>query len=136
MTRVVMHLFTYGTLVFPEVWQRIAVREATAERATLRGFAIYRVKNAVFPGIVRAGEEDRVAGVLYRDLDEDTLFELDAYESDFYERLDVSVVTEKGESVECQAYFLPDSRRNMLTDEPWDAEWFAEHKLANYLKGA
>ncbi len=131
-----MHLFTYGTLVFPEVWQRIAVREATAERATLWGFAIYRVKNAVFPGIVRTGEEDCVAGVLYRDLDEDTLFELDAYESDFYERLTVSVVTEEGESVECQAYHVPDSRRDMLTDEPWDAQWFAEHKLANYLKGA
>ena len=31
LTLVVMHLFTYGTLVFPEVWQRIAVREAAAE---------------------------------------------------------------------------------------------------------
>lgn len=136
LTLVVMHLFTYGTLVFPEVWQRIAVREATAERATLCGFAIYRVKDAIFPGIVRAGEMDRVSGMLYRDLDDDTLFELDAYESDFYQRLAVSVVTEEGELVECQSYLVPDSRRDMLTDEPWDAQWFAEHKLAKYLKGA
>ena len=136
LTLVVMHLFTYGTLVFPEVWQRIAVREAVAERATLCGFAIYRVKDAIFPGIVRAGEVDRVSGMLYRDLDDDTLFELDAYESDFYQRLAVSVVTEEGESVEGQAYLVPDSRRDMLTDEPWDAQWFAEHKLAKYLSGA
>ena len=130
-----MHLFTYGTLVFPEVWQRFALREAATERATLWGYAIYRVKNAIFPGIVCAGEEDYVAGVLYRDLDDDTIFELDAYESDFYQRLAVRVVTEEGEAVECQVYHVPDSRRDMLTDEPWDSQWFAEHKLAKYLKG-
>jgi gamma-glutamylcyclotransferase (GGCT)/AIG2-like uncharacterized protein YtfP len=131
-----MHLFTYGTLVFPEVWRRIAVREAAAERAVLSGYAIYRVKDAVFPGMVCADKKDRVPGVLYRDLDEDTLFELDAYESDFYRRETVTVVTQAGETVECQAYTVPDSRRDMLTDEPWDTEWFAEHELENYLDGA
>jgi gamma-glutamylcyclotransferase (GGCT)/AIG2-like uncharacterized protein YtfP len=133
---VVMHLFTYGTLVFPEVWQRIAVREAAAERASLTGFAIYRVRDAVFPGIVRAEPVNAVAGVLYRDLDENTLFELDAYESDFYCRETVAVVTETGDTVECQAYVVPEKRRDLLTDEPWDAEWFAEHKLEKYLNGA
>jgi len=131
-----MHLFTYGTLTFPEVWQRIAVQEAVAERAELTGFAIYRVRDAVFPGIVRASQEDVVAGVLYRDLDDETMFELDAYESDFYRRDTVSVVTQMGESQECQVYIVPESRRDMLTDEPWDAKWFAEHKLESYLNGA
>ena len=45
------------------------------------------------------------------------------------------VITEEGESVECQVYLVPDSRRDMLTEEPWDSQWFAEHKLAKYLKG-
>lgn len=131
-----MHLFTYGTLMFPEVWRRIAIREAQNERATLNGFAIYRVKNAVFPGILRAREVDRVSGVLYRDLDEEVLFELDAYESDFYERQAVWVTTEAGEHVECQVYVIPARNRDKLSDEPWDAEWFAQHKLEHYLGGA
>ena len=130
-----MQLFTYGTLVFPEVWQRIAVREATAERATLAGFAIYRVKNAVFPGIVRAEPTDKVSGVLYSDLDDETLFELDAYESDFYHREEVTAVTGSGKEVACHAYVVPHSRRNMLTNEPWDSKWFAKHKLKSYLDG-
>ena len=131
-----MHLFTYGTLMFPEVWRRIAVRETVSERATLRGFAIYRVRDAVFPGILRAREVDRVEGVLYRDLDDEMLFELDAYESDFYRRETVWVTADNGEAVDCQAYIVPVSRRDMLTDEPWDADWFAKHKLASYLNGA
>ena len=92
-----MHLFTYGTLTFPEVWQRIAVcdpdSKTDSEPATLHGFAIFRVKDAVFPGIIRAREADFVKGVLYRNLDEETLFELDTYESDFYERQTVWVTT-------------------------------------------
>ena len=131
-----MNLFTYGTLVFPEVWQRIAVREAVAEPAVLAGFAIYRVRGAVFPGIVREDSLDGVQGVLYRDLDDDTVFELDAYESDFYLREAVTVVTDAGEAVGCQVYVVPDFRRDMLTDETWDAKWFAEHKLEKYLSGA
>lgn len=130
-----MHLFAYGTLTFPEVWQRIAVCEVISEPARLNGFAIYRVRDAVFPGIVRAREADVVRGVLYRELDEETLFELDMYESDFYQRESVWVTTEKDEVVECQSYVVPQNRRQLLTDEPWDAKWFAEHELKNYLHG-
>jgi gamma-glutamylcyclotransferase (GGCT)/AIG2-like uncharacterized protein YtfP len=131
-----MHLFTYGTLMFPEVWRRIAVREVVSERALLNGFAIYRVKDAIIPGIVRAQDGDCVEGVLYRNLDEEMLFELDAYESEFYSRELVKVITDNGQTVDCQAYVVPDNRRDMLTDERWDPDWFAQHKLASYLDGA
>ena len=130
-----MHLFTYGTLTFPEVWKRIAVCEAESEPATLNGFAIFRVRDAVFPGMRRAREVDSVPGILYRGLDEETLFELDTYESDFYRRETVWVTTHGEKAVECQAYVVPESRYAMLTEEPWDAKWFAENELENYLRG-
>ena len=129
-----MNLFTYGTLMFPEVWRRIGIGEYSSHPATLPGFAIYRVKDAVFPGIVRADPHHQVSGVLYLDLDEDVLFELDAYESDLYERIPVIVATEAG-PFECTAFVIPDSRREALTDEPWDANWFKEHQLKKYLHG-
>ncbi|NOZ40114.1 MAG: gamma-glutamylcyclotransferase, partial [Planctomycetes bacterium] len=80
--------------MFPEVWRRIDVGEFPSQPATLPGFAIYRVKDAVFPGIVRAEPDDLVNGVLYRNLEEDILFELEAYESDLYERIAVIAATE------------------------------------------
>jgi len=131
-----MHLFTYGTLMFPEVWRRIAVREAVSEPAVLKGFATYLVKDSIIPGMIRSSNGDRVQGVLYRDVDDEMLFELDAYESNFYSREVVRATTRDGESVECQAYVIADSQREMLSDQPWDADWFAEHELAAYLRGA
>lgn len=130
-----MHLFTYGTLMFPEVWRRIALREAVSERASLSGFAIYRVKDSIIPGIVQTQDGDCVEGVLYWNLDEEMLFELDAYESEFYSREPVKVTTNSGQTVDCQAYIVPADRHDMLSDERWDADWFAKHKLASYLNG-
>ncbi len=120
--------------MFPQVWQRIDVGEYPSQPATLPGFAIYRVKDAVFPGIIRAEPDDHVNGVMYRNLDEDALFELDAYESGLYERIAVIAATEQG-PVECTAFVIPESRRQALSNEVWNAEWFEKHQLAKYLHG-
>jgi hypothetical protein len=97
---------------------------------------MYRVKDAVYPGIVRSDADSEVRGVLHDDLDEDTLFELDTYESSFYDRLPVRVMVDDGTEVECQAYVVPDSRRDLLTNERWDKEWFRAHELDRYLSGS
>jgi len=120
--------------MFPQVWERIGIGEFPTQPASLAGFAIYRVKDAVFPGIVRAQPDDQVSGQLYLDLDEDTLFELDAYESDLYDRIAVIAATEHG-PVQCTSYVIPESRREALTSEVWDAEWFRQNRLAKYLHG-
>lgn len=130
-----MNLFTYGTLMFPEVWQRISIGEFPSQPATLRGYAMYRVKDAVYPGIILSETPAEVQGFVYADLDEDTLFELDTYESSFYERLPVMVTIASGEDLECHAYIVPKSRRDLLTTEAWDREWFRLHELDRYLNG-
>jgi gamma-glutamylcyclotransferase (GGCT)/AIG2-like uncharacterized protein YtfP len=130
-----MHLFAYGTLTFPEVWDRISVGTFPSRPAVLHGYAMYRVKDAVYPGILLSNPDAEVPGVLYDDLDEDTLFELDTYESSFYNRLPVKVVVEDGSEVECHAYVVPHSRRDLLTNEHWDKEWFRAHELDRYLNG-
>lgn len=130
-----MHLFTYGTLTFPEVWDRISIGMFPSRPAILRGYSMFRVKDAVYPGIIRSDAVSEVHGVLYDDLDEDTLFELDTYESSFYDRLPVKVMVAEGAEVECHAYIVPDSRKDLLTDERWDKEWFRAHELQRYLNG-
>jgi len=121
--------------MFPEVWQRISIGEFPSQPATLRGYAMYRVKDAVYPGIILSETPAEVQGLVYADLDEDTLFELDTYESSFYERLPVMVTTASGEELECHSFIVPQSRRDLLTNEPWDREWFRLNELDRYLNG-
>jgi gamma-glutamylcyclotransferase (GGCT)/AIG2-like uncharacterized protein YtfP len=130
-----MNLFTYGTLMFPEVWKRIDIGEFDSTPATLQGFACYRVREAVFPGIVRSNRTDQVRGVVYLNLDEHTLFEIDTYESGLYKREQVEVTLDDGTVLPCFVYVVPDSRREALTDEPWNADAFEERELEAYLNG-
>ncbi|MCH2115750.1 MAG: gamma-glutamylcyclotransferase [Pirellulales bacterium] len=115
-----MNLFTYGSLMFPEIWKRIGVANCCSMPATLYGFARYRVIDTQFPGIVRAGSADLVRGRMYQDLNERTLARIDAYESDLYERLDVTVQLGDAKWVACQTYVIADSRRHILSDQTWD----------------
>jgi gamma-glutamylcyclotransferase (GGCT)/AIG2-like uncharacterized protein YtfP len=130
-----MHVFTYGTLMFPEVWQAIVAREFTAMEGTAAGYAIYRVRDAVYPGIVAAGERDRVRGVVYLDVDHASLARLDLFEGDFYTRQSVWVDCADGERRAADAYVVPTENRSVLTDECWDrAKFVAGGSLEQFIR--
>jgi gamma-glutamylcyclotransferase (GGCT)/AIG2-like uncharacterized protein YtfP len=131
----IMSLFTYGTLMYAEVWERIGLKRCVAQPAILPGYAIYRVCDALFPGIIQAGSDDQVQGVLYHDLEEGILDELDAYESDMYERATVYALNQDSVRIKCQAYVIPLANRAALSNDAWDSDWFQQHGLAKYLQG-
>ena len=130
-----MYLFTYGTLMFADVWRRVGLGDFPSENARLRGYAVYRVQRALYPGLVRTNNiVDEVPGRLYSQLDEQAVRCLDAYESEMYNRVVVSVTRDDGSAVDCFVYVWPEARRHRLTDEPWDPGWFERHELAQYLR--
>lgn len=131
-----MHVFTYGTLMFPDVWRAVAGREFASVPAHANGFAIYRVRNAVFPGIIAATPQDAVPGVVYLDVDEATIERLDRFEDDFYRRQAVDVRCSDGRVLQADAYVVPAGQRDVLTDEPWlAAEFVARGDLERFVAG-
>jgi gamma-glutamylcyclotransferase (GGCT)/AIG2-like uncharacterized protein YtfP len=129
-----MQLFVYGTLMFPEVWLRIAVgRRHDAQPALLSGFERYRVKGGDFPVIVPGGDRSRVSGIVYYDV-ADSIARLDNFESELYVREEVEVVLDSGAPLCCQTYVLPRVRRNFASTEAWDPDWFQREALADYLQ--
>ena len=119
-----MHVFAYGTLMFPEIWQSVAGRPFEALRGTVEGFAIYCVRDQVFPGILAATPIDVVHGVIYLDVGDDAIRRLDQFEDDFYQRQAVTVLCDDGPPREAQAYVVPHERRDVLTTELWSADQF------------
>jgi gamma-glutamylcyclotransferase (GGCT)/AIG2-like uncharacterized protein YtfP len=128
-----MHLFAYGTLMFPEVWELVAGTPFATEEATLAGFAIRRVVGDVYPVMISADGASRVCGLVHRDLDEALLTHLDEYESDLYDRVAVTPRLASGEAIECQAYVLPARRLIHVSESPWDADEFAASQLTAYM---
>ena len=119
-----MHVFTYGTLMFPEIWQAVVGRAFETVDGTAVGFEVFRVRDAVFPGIVAGVGVCSAPGVVYLDVDHELTERLDRFEDDFYERRAISVDCDDGRRRIAEAYIVPPANRSVLTSEPWSRESF------------
>ncbi|HEX4413820.1 MAG TPA: gamma-glutamylcyclotransferase family protein [Lacipirellulaceae bacterium] len=129
-----MHVFTYGSLMFPEVWSVVVGREFQTFEGRASGYAIYRVRDAAFPGIVAAGTESIVRGLVYLEVDNESIARLDRFEDDFYDRLEITVDCADGKARQAGAYVVPPKNRHMMTTMPWTAEWFVSSGgLADFI---
>jgi gamma-glutamylcyclotransferase (GGCT)/AIG2-like uncharacterized protein YtfP len=130
-----MNVFAYGTLMFPEVWQAVVGRPFAAVGGHVSGFAIYRVRDAVFPGILAATTAGAVQGVVYLDVDDQAVGRLDQFEDDFYERRLVTVACDDGMPRQAEAYVVPDERRGILTNDVWSpGEFVARGDLQRFFQ--
>lgn len=126
------NVFTYGTLLFPEVMAAVAGRSFAAVPARLAGFVRVGVRGAVYPG-AREEAGGSIGGVLYLEVDDDALSRLDRFEGELYERRVVSVRRDDGAACAAQVYVVPAVRHGRLSGAPWDVERFRREHLDAYL---
>jgi gamma-glutamylcyclotransferase (GGCT)/AIG2-like uncharacterized protein YtfP len=128
-----MHVFTYGTLMFPQVWEAVVGRKYASIEGIARGYAIFYVRDAVFPGIVAASAHDSVRGVVYLDVDQSSLARLDLFEDDFYCRETFWIDCNDGQRRAAEAYVVPVENRAILTDKTWRPEEFVASGGLDYF---
>ena len=115
------NVFTYGSLMFPEVWGRVVRGAYKAAPATLHGYARFAIVGETYPGMIeRPGGS--VQGIVYFDVDAGDLAALDAFEGADYRRALVDAVMEDSVSAPVATYlYLPATR---LSPRPWLPEAF------------
>jgi gamma-glutamylcyclotransferase (GGCT)/AIG2-like uncharacterized protein YtfP len=123
-------IFAYGTLMYGELLALLLGRVPDSAPGTLHGYARYAITGEKFPGIVPA-DGQAVQGLLLHGLSAAELAIFDDYESDFYDRLSVTVQTQTGE-VTALVYVINPNETHILAATPWDAQGFATHHLADY----
>ena len=129
------HVFTYGSLMFPEVWARLVTRPRASVAAVLQGFVREGVRGQSYPGI-RKQAGAQTAGRLYLDIDTQELARLDAFEGAEYVRESVTVQmhTPDGRRIElpAQAYRFVDAQG--LDGAPWDEGRFARQFAESFYR--
>jgi gamma-glutamylcyclotransferase (GGCT)/AIG2-like uncharacterized protein YtfP len=126
------NVFTYGSLMFDEVWTRVVKGRYRSIAATLADHARFAVADQDYPGMIPLGG-GRVEGVLHLDVDEADLARLDRFEGDDYLRLSVSLACADGatRAGETYVYLL----RDRLLESSWDPGAFAmAHFIATYCR--
>lgn len=115
------HVFTYGSLMFADVWQRVVRGSYRSAPASMPGHARFAVKGETYPGMVPAAGAT-VRGVMYFDVAPRDIAALDAFEGADYRRADLQAVLDSGEAITASAYIYRDVQR--LEHTGWRPEAF------------
>lgn len=109
-------VFTYGSLMFAQVWQRVVHGRYRSEPAVAAGYVRLAIAGVDYPAMVaRSGAS--VPGVLYFDVDARDMAALDAFEGADYCRVPLQVATASGATLTAHAYlYLPQQN---LSESPW-----------------
>jgi gamma-glutamylcyclotransferase (GGCT)/AIG2-like uncharacterized protein YtfP len=130
-----MPLFAYGTLMFAPVIRSVIGRVPECCPAAINGYKRLEVVGESFPGLVREDGAGKVEGILYSKISESEWQHLTAFEDDFYELEEVSVLCPEGETL-ALAYVVPPSHRSILSETPWNVESFREKYLPPFAANA
>jgi hypothetical protein len=119
--------------MIPDVMYAVAAREFRFKNAILRGYARFTVKGESYPGIIPV--TDAVTeGIIYFDVDKLSLWRLDAFEGDLYQRTPVLIEMEGGEILNAEAYVVKPEFRNHLSSKEWNVKEFAQKHLEAFLE--
>jgi gamma-glutamylcyclotransferase (GGCT)/AIG2-like uncharacterized protein YtfP len=128
-----MKIFTYGTLMIPEVMVAVTNRRFRFKNAMLRGYARFTVKGESYPGIIPVADAV-TEGIIYFDVDELPLERLDIFEGDLYQRTPVLAEMEGGEILNAEAYVVKPEFRNHLSSSEWNMKEFTQKHLEAFLE--
>ncbi len=128
-----MNLFAYGSLMFPEVWNRVTGLTTPGTPVRLTDHAARRLRDVNYPALIyAAGEETN--GVLYADITPPVLAALDAFEGAFYERVMLGVLEEQGSATSAWVYRAASPRHPDILPERWEAPRFEREHLREFLR--
>ena len=121
-------LFAYGTLMFPAVIKSVIGRIPDSRPGVINHYQRLRVAGELFPGLIRENSKS-VEGLLYLSITGGEWERLTAFEDDFYKLQEVTVECPET-SVSALAFIVPPSRKSLLSDKPWNPDFFRENPLA------
>lgn len=129
-----MHLFTYGSLMFAPIWQRVVGRQCPCSAAWLAGFRREGVHGAPYPVVLPDPQAPLLQGMLYRGLRHPDLKRLDHFEGHLYQRQTVSVQLPDQSESPAQIYVLKPQWRRFASGRPWNPDTFEAQQMRQYLR--
>ncbi|MDJ0892035.1 MAG: gamma-glutamylcyclotransferase family protein [Gammaproteobacteria bacterium] len=127
-----LNVFTYGTLMDPQVMRAVTARKFPRQPAVLPGFARYRIRGEVYPGLAPV-EGAATTGILYRGLARGAIRKLDAFEGSLYQRIPVAVRLSSGERVDALTYVVVPSSRYRLSEQDWTLDELSPRQMRQFM---
>lgn len=127
-----IHVFTYGSLMFEPVWSQVVGGTYRHYPGTVSGFVRREIINEHYPAMLPGPVNATVDGTLYLDIGTKDLSRLDEFEGSIYQRQTVQVMTENN-IFSAHAYVLLNSYLHIVSDKEWNPKQFEDHGLDLFL---
>ena len=118
-------LFTYGSLMCPDIMAAVAGFQLESRRAVLSGYRRLLVRGEHYPGVIPCPAVS-VAGIVYHNVPPAAWSRLDRFEGEMYERLPVTVAYDSGTAGKVCCYICRPAFHGRLTLEDWDFDIFLQ----------
>ncbi|MBW2248874.1 MAG: gamma-glutamylcyclotransferase [Deltaproteobacteria bacterium] len=118
--------------MIPSVMHAVTARHFRSQKAILRDYARFRVKGESYPGIIPVTDAI-TEGIIYFNVNEFSLEQLDTFEGDLYERIRVRVENREKEMIDAQAYVIQSKYLGYLSMKAWDVKEFIKKDLEMFL---
>ncbi|MEO7255964.1 MAG: gamma-glutamylcyclotransferase family protein [Casimicrobium sp.] len=124
------NVFTYGSLMFPVVWDRVVKGRYRSSEATVHGFQRLRIRNEHYPALIINANASALTGRVYYGVSAEDIVRLDHFETGDYARVSIAV-TVAGKAIAADAYLTlkPES----LDHEEWSPDIFEKDGLDAFL---
>lgn len=126
------NLFTYGTLMVPELFVKLTNKPYPTCKAVLKDFARYKVNGKSYPGIIPE-KGGAVEGMVYLEVTSGDLIKLDRFEGEMYSAEEVIVKTETGTVMKALVYVVKPNYKDQLSREEWSMTAFVRDHLKTFL---
>lgn len=128
-----VHVFTYGSLMFDAVWSKVVKGSYDRSEAILQGYDRKGVRNEVFPVIVPSAPASQVQGIVYLDVAASDLARLDEFEGEYYFRKTEQVITPDLEVMPAEVYILKEEYYAVISPTEWDPVHFSTTGIHHFI---
>ena len=129
-----VNIFAYGTLMFPEIWEKVVGCKYHGIEASISGYQRKRIKDKTYPALIPGKRYDTVDGILYLDVSPEHVLVLDRFEGQCYEKIQVKCKTFEGKILPAVAYLFRQEYSVLVQDEPWEPKWFQENGMGHFME--
>ena len=127
-----LHVFSYGSLMFDQVWTRVVTGIYDRCEAILPGYERIGIRDEVYPAVIPAASS-QVQGILYLDVAPADMIRLDQFEGDYYFRKTEEVITLDRKAMTAEVYVLSALCYPRISPGPWDPVHFSTAGLQTFL---
>lgn len=123
------NIFTYGTLMFEEIWSQVVTGKYKKLSAILAGYDRKMASGEHFPVLFPHAPSSQIKGFVYLNISDADLKKLDYFEGEYYFRKPVEVQILESGSLPAVVYVLKEEYYPLISHQDWDPEYFRAHGL-------